>query len=883
MVRNLLISWCMTALFLITGINKPSAQEPQIAVTAVNKPLSEVLAEITDSYGVKFAFDPDSFTKVKTTCSFKEIPLSGFLEYLASTYNVKSDLVDGTWVMVVREKVVTSVLTSVPKPTNISGFVHDGKTGEALLYCNVAIDNQKGGTTNELGFFSIDAPGSDSVHVLVSHLGYERLDTVVSSHNLLRIELKPANIVLKSVRVVHYEQDVLQASSQNEKIAFNPLKSANIPRIANDDLGNALLLIPGIDFHNGGSSGLSIRGGDPADNIVLFDGIPVLETSHLLGNMSVLNVKFVQQAFVSRGGFDASYGGRVAGLIELTGKSGRKNKPNVDLSANLMNTNVLANVPITEKFSVTAAWRKSFIDKWQNYLYFRLIDDVVSADDNPVTSTIFPVVKFQDVNAKISFHPSEKFTVDLNLLYGKDEQSRDFELMQTKDYYRNERMKGENFGMSLNLDWQNGNNWFHSLSAGFSTLEKDVVDETGELQTYTETIPNPGQGKGKGKGLVKNRENTYTRETHDIDNGYNQTSEYHAGWKSRYTSGISIVEAGLGISSGAYTYHFFTSRLNESLQLDSIARSASLHLFNAFVQQNLELPSNFRFRYGLRVNFNPENSAVYWQPRGGLEYAPRKHFRLYALSGIYYQFLSGIRRFDSEGQFSRLWFLPGKDGVGVVSGNHYILGIKYEKDGWFADVEAYMKKARGKVNLFADYNQSGSTRTVYYSPRESREDNKGIDFFIQKRHLIFNHILGYSLSSSRERMEGLFEGKWFPAYNDRAHRLKLTEMVKWKGWTLTGDWQVASGLPVVKYIPGQPLEESDRSDYFSQINAALVKTISGRFYTFSAGASLLNISDRQNIVEVNYLRFSSDTGSMTVRSDISALGFTPVFFMNLVF
>jgi ferric enterobactin receptor len=127
-------------------------------------------------------------------------------------------------------------------------------------------------------------------------------------------------------------------------------------------------------------------------------------------------------------------------LIELTGKSGRKNKPNLDLSANLLNTNVLANVPITDKFSVTAAWRRSFIDKWQNYLYFRLIDDVVSADDNPVTSTIFPVVKFQDVNAKISFHPSEKFTADVNILYGNDEQSRDFELMQTKDYYRNERM-----------------------------------------------------------------------------------------------------------------------------------------------------------------------------------------------------------------------------------------------------------------------------------------------------------------------------------------------------------------------------------------------------------------------------------------------------------
>jgi ferric enterobactin receptor len=883
MMRKYFISYCMVCLILFTGINQAMAQEPVISVSADRMPLSEVLTGITDAYGIRFAFDHGSFTKMESTCSFEKITLTSFLEYLNTQHYVNSNLIDGTWVLLIRDKEVPRNLPAIVQSPNLSGFVHDKKTGEALLYCNVVINNRKGGTTNELGFFNFDDTGTDPVHILVSYLGYERFDTVVSPGNLLRIGLKPASIVLKSVKVLHYEQDVFQAFPQNEKIAFNPIKSAHIPRIANDDLGNALLLIPGIDFHNGGSSGLSIRGGDPADNIVLFDGIPVLETSHLLGNMSVLNAKFVQQAFVSRGGFDASYGGRVAGLIELTGKSGRKNKPNIDLSANLLNTNVVANVPLTDKFSVTAAWRRSFIDKWQNYLYFRLIDDVVSSDDNPVTSTIFPVVKFQDVNAKISFHPSEKLTFDLNILYGKDEQSRDFELLQTKEYYRNESLWSENLGMSLNWNWQANNRWFHSFSAGFSTLEKDVVDETGELHLYTEPIQNPGKSQGKGKGLAVSPGRTFTRETHDIDNGFNQTSEYRAEWKSRVTAGKSTVEAGLGMTSGSYSYRFYTSRLDESLQTDSLANSASLHLVNAFVQQHLELPWNFRVRMGLRVNLNPESNAAYYQPRGGLEYAPGKHFRLYALSGVYYQFLSGIRRFDSDGHFSRLWYLPGKDGAGVVSGQHYILGFKLEKNGWFADVEAYRKTAEGKVNLFADYNQSGSNRTVYYTPRESREETRGLDMFIQKRHLIFNHMAGYSISSSKERMDGFFGDEWFPAYNDRTHRLKLTEMIKYKGWTLTGDWQFASGLPVLKFVPDQPLEDFDRSGFFSQLNAALVKTISGDFYTFSGGASLLNIFDRQNIVEVNYLRFSSDTGSMTVRSDISALGFTPVFFINVEF
>ena len=881
-INYLIIVW-MFCLSLGMGLKQAVAQEPVISVVAHHQPLSEVLGDITTRYGIRFAFDAESFQNKETSCDFNEITLSGFLEYIGENHQVSSKLIDGTWILVIRNmnEVMPDPLHA--KAKNLSGYVSDRRTGERLMYCNIMVGDYRGGTTNELGFFNFGVSNPDSVRILVSHLGYQRLDTVVSPLQPVSLMLKPVNVVLKTVKVIHYDQDVLQASSQAGTIAFNPLKSANVPRIANDDLGNALLIIPGIDFLNGGSAGLSIRGGDPADNLVLFDGIPVLETSHLMGNMSVLNSKFVRQTFVSRGGFDASYGGRVAGLIELTGKSGRSSIPAVDISANMLNANVFAIVPVTGKFSVSAAWRRSYIDRWQNYLYHKLIEDVVVSEENNVTSTIFPVVKFQDVNAKLSYHPSGNLTVDLNVMYGQDEQSRDFELIQTKEYFRNESLWSKSLGMSLNLNWQAGDKWFHSFSAGFSTLEKDLVDETGELKEYTEVIPHPGQGKGKGKGLVQSRERTYSKDTHDIDNGFNKTGEYRAGWKSRITNGRSTVEGGFGMSSGSYSYRYYASRLDETLLTDSISSKANLLLLNAFLQHQLQLPENLRFRWGLRVNFNPENSAAYWQPRAGLEYEPVNYLKFYLLSGLYYQFLSAVRRFDSSGQFSRLWYLPDNDGTGVVSGVHYIAGSKFERNGWYADVEAYYKNKQGKINLFAELQSSGGNADVSYITRESSEKTSGIDVFIQKRHHIFNHMVGYSLSSTKEQMDGFFDNRWYPAWNDRTHRVKLTEMLRWRGWTLTGDWHYGSGLPVYNYIADQAYDDFSRSGYFSQVNAALVKTFTGSFYTFSAGASLLNIFDRKNIVEVNYLRFPSDSGSMTVRSDISALGFTPVFFINLKF
>jgi hypothetical protein len=872
-------------LFLVLGIFQVNAQEPSITVFAEEKPLAEVLEEISGSFGIKFAYETDSFRKIKTSFSLEDASLELFFEELKERYSVSSNLIDGTWVLVIQKLQAEEFLkTETPKRTTLSGYVRDKITGESLVYCNISWGEFKGGMTNELGFFNFPVPSSDSVHLFVSHLGYRKLDTVVFHDKPVIINLEPSEIMLKPVRVVHTEREVLQASPLPEKIAFNPLKSSAIPRISNDDLGNALLLIPGVDFLQGGNSGLSIRGGAPTDNLVLFDGIPVLETSHLLGNMSVLNARFVQQAFVSRGGFDAGNGGRVSGLIELTGKSGKNNRPYLDLSANLLNSNILANVPVTGKFSVTAAWRRSFIDRWQNYLYFRLIDNVTSSDENPVTSTIIPRISFQDVNAKVSFHPTEHFEIDLNLLYGKDNQSRDFELLQTKDYYRNESMYSENLGMSLNWKWQVNPRWYHSFSAGFSTWDKDAVDETGELQEFTEIVDdNPGKGQGKGKGLAKTREITYTREIYDIDNGFNHIEEYRAAWKTKMKTGKITSEAGIGWTRNNYNYHFFASRSDADIQTDSIASEASLDLLHVFARQHTDISDQFRFRLGLRSDFDASAKNFYWQPRGGVEFLPQHGLKFYLLSGVYYQFLTGIRRFDSEGHYSRLWYLPDGNGRGAVKGVHYILGSKYEKNGWFVDIEAYHKNSSGKVNFFAREVASGSGSTVSYSSRESNERFNGIDFFIQKKHFLFNHMLSYSLSSAEEQTEDFFGNNWFPGYNDRTHRLKLTEMVNWRNWTFTGSWQIASGLPVYQYIQGSTTEDFFRSEHFAQLDLALMKTYKGTFYALSGGVSLLNVFDRRNIVEVNYLRFSSDQGSMTVRSDISALGFTPVFFLNVKF
>ena len=253
------------------------------------------------------------------------------------------------------------------------------------------------------------------------------------------------------------------------------------------------------------------------------------------------------------------------------------------------------------------------------------------------------------------------------------------------------------------------------------------------------------------------------------------------------------------------------------------------------------------------------------------------------LSGVYYQFLSGIKRIDSEGHFNPVWYLPNKDGVGVVHAIHNILGTRYEQNGWMINAEGYIKNTDGKVSLFAEPVDNGANQTIIYSPRTGSERNRGIDLFIQKKQRIFNHMIGYSLAKTEEQIDGVLNGNWFPGYNDRTHRLKVTEMVTFRKWTLTGSWNIGSGLPVVNLTENNDLRDIERSSVFSQLDFSLAKKIYTPHVMFNAGISLLNILNRSNIVEVDYLRFTSDIGTISVRSDISALSFTPIFFLDIKF
>ena len=55
------------------------------------------------------------------------------------------------------------------------------------------------------------------------------------------------------------------------------------------DVLRVLQLLPGVQSGGEGQSGFYVRGGSPDQNLILLDGVPVYNASHLFGFFSVFN------------------------------------------------------------------------------------------------------------------------------------------------------------------------------------------------------------------------------------------------------------------------------------------------------------------------------------------------------------------------------------------------------------------------------------------------------------------------------------------------------------------------------------------------------------------------------------------------------------------
>ena len=872
-------------LFLHSGLLLFS--QNKISVIAENEPLSTLLYSIADKHNFRVAFDDDLLGQIDASLELTNVDIADFLKIISDQYGLDFRQIAGTYVLYVsdEEKVAEAIENTETRKTlagevvvetkeqadepeiTLSGFVQNLRSGEKLRFCRITINDKHLTLTNEMGYFQMPLDSGGSVKIEINHLGFYPYDTTLVIHHSIELEFGIAPIPLLSPlsrRSVTPLKFMIEMPDKPGIVAYSPQNVFQLPGTESNDLVNALTLIPGINYLKGADAGLSIRGGAPSDNLVLIDGIPIIETNHLMGNLSSLNSKFIQQAFVSRGGFGAEYGGRTSGIVDLTGKAGSNEKTVVDFTANLLHANIYLGVPISEKSALSAAFRKSFVDIWPSYHLNNFAFENVSIHINDETSKTAAIsqteTSYSDVNIKLTMRPDKRKEISFNLFDSFDRQKRNYDFPMDGDYYQQNFSRERTSGYSFNLKTQSITGWLNAFSAGYNQLFSESISEYGKKPSIADQP---------------------VRNFFDSDNI--RISEARATWSSELERRFLSQKFGVG-----YNYHFVDFRYEDhEVKVsganhfnDSISAASSVHLSNLYYQAELAPLDWLKFRAGIRGLFNINESEFFSQPRYGIEVNPFKSLRFSYSGGRYMQQMYLTRRIDSYKNSTPMWFIPS-DKNQYLDAFHHIAGTRFEYKNILLNIEAYQKRNMNKYFFIGENSFQGILPIVEYQKRNGEEINRGVDVLFQWRGTFFKHLVSYSLSESLERIEGVNGYTFFNAFDHQLHRLRVTEVVNWRNWTASVNWHYASGMPYLQVNSTPDSFVFGVLPHYMQLDFSLVKQFNFHYFYADVGITILNVLDRKNEIAAKNFVLPEGIQNHTVKSITTATSFSPLFYINL--
>lgn len=324
------------------------------------------------------------------------------------------------------------VFSSLFSQSKIIGSVKDFDTHEPLAYVNIYIPQKNIGCVSDTAgkFILQDLPVGE-FNLVFQLVGYQRLvkHLVLSRDSTLHldVDMKRANLTTSAINVesTHWISPLAELFQGSHQL--NRLQIVDQPGAFEDPL-KALQSITGVVSHSDYTGNLYIRGSQPKDQAIVLDGL-LLQNPYRAkilgyGGISAVNSDVIDKLKLSLGGFPASYGNRLGGLIEIKTKDAGQSWQN-RLSLNLLSARYYLNGPIHKNLGIVFSARRTYYDF--------LIKKLTS------TTTTYPF--FSDLFFKMIWKINPAFNIRLTTLAGEE----------GTDLINNSRVNGSLFTRAKNI------------------------------------------------------------------------------------------------------------------------------------------------------------------------------------------------------------------------------------------------------------------------------------------------------------------------------------------------------------------------------------------------------------------------------------------------
>jgi hypothetical protein len=248
----------------------------------------------------------------------------------------------------------------------IQGIIADQYNGEEVIGGTVYIRALNLAAITDIeGKFELQIPLG--VHeVELSSIGYESLtlEIEVFGDDQWSIELPPKTYAIEEVVVKESASDRNVSSVQIGIEQLSPLEIKQLPTFLGEpDVIRSLLTLAGVSTVGEGTTGFNVRGGNVDQNLIMQDGAPIFNSSHVLGFFSTFNPDIIRQVSLYKGNVPAQYGSRISSVLDVEIKDADNEAFHLKGGVGLVSSKLAAEIPLIKgQTSLLLAGRTSYSD-----------------------------------------------------------------------------------------------------------------------------------------------------------------------------------------------------------------------------------------------------------------------------------------------------------------------------------------------------------------------------------------------------------------------------------------------------------------------------------------------------------------------------------------
>ena len=726
--------------------------------------------------------------------------------------------------------------------TTVNGTVKDKLTGESIIGAVIKIDQLVNVvvTSNEYGFYAISLP-KGKYDLRISFVGYEekRIPILLNAPLITNVFLESKNQLAEVVVSTKRKDDNL-TKAQIGTETLNMQSISKVPVIFGEkDVLKTIQLLPGVKSAGEGNSGFFVRGGAADQNLILLDEAPVYNASHLLGFFSTFNSDAIKDATLIKGNGPAQYGGRLSSVLDVKMKDGNNKNYTVNGGLGLISSRLSIEGPIQEdKSSFILSGRRTYAD-----VFLKASEKF---KDN--------ILYFYDLNAKANYKIDDKNRIYFSGYFGQDELG---------------------LGSSFRINWGN--------KTGTIRWNR-IVNNKLFLNTsfiYSDYSYNVG---------LKNGETNFNVNSNIKDVNLKQDYTYYLNPKNTIRFGFNSI-------LHTITPSVFSGTVNNNI--NKVGRNG---LENAlYFNNNFKANQQLTFDYGLRISaysimggdqYNVYNNNAITQSillqknefgKTYMNIEPRftSNYRINDLSSVKIAYARNVQHLHllsnaTAASPSDQWIgnsynikpeLADQTSIGYArnfKNNTYELGA-----------ELYYKRMQNQLD-YKDGTNINTIADVESSLLYGVGRAYGFEFLAKKKIGLFSGWVSYTLSKTERKIDGINDGNWYNAKQDRTHDVSIVTILELNPkWTVSGVFVYSTGnavtFPTGKYALGEQTiyQYANRNanrmpDYHRLDISATYENKNKKKNAGSWNFSLYNVYGRENAYQISFQDDPSDNSKTQI-------------------